>query len=107
MGRGGPNLGKRADKILREETAPPAEPIGTTGRATGVVKWWDARRGYGAIATSKTEPWDIWCGFSHIEATTGYRVLTEGQLVEGDYFRVDQESFKYAATRVRPLTHDE
>lgn len=38
MGRGGPNLGKRADAQLREAAALPAEPIGTEGHATGVVK---------------------------------------------------------------------
>ena len=102
MGRGGPNLGKRADAILRETAAEPTEPIGTKARTTGVVKWWNDQRGYGAIATTHTDPWDIWCGFAHIEAT-GPRSLTEGQLVEVEYFRVDQDSFKYVATRVRPL----
>ena len=106
MGRGGPDRGKRTDALVREAAAPPQEPIGTEGLATGVVKWWDGHRGYGAIATTNTHPWDIWCGFGRIE-TAGSRSLTEGQPVEVHYIRSDQDSFKYIATRVRPLPSDE
>ena len=102
MGRGGPNVGKRPDKVVREAAPVPQEPIGTQDRTTGAVKWWDEMRGYGAIETAKTGPWDIWCHFSHIDAS-GYRTLAPGQRVEVEFMRVDQESFKYVAQRVRAI----
>jgi CspA family cold shock protein len=102
MGRGGPNIGKRPDKIVRESAPPPQEPFFTQDTTTGTVKWWDGMRGYGAIETQKTGPWDIWCSFGHIDAA-GYRALAPGQRVEVQFMRLDQDSFKYVATRVRPI----
>lgn len=111
MGRGGPNIGKRPDKIVRESAPIPQEPIGTLDTTTGAVKWWDEMRGYGAIETQKTEPWDIWCHVAHIDAN-GYRTLTPGQRVQVQFMRLDQDSFKYVARHVRPVEpsrmgHDE
>jgi CspA family cold shock protein len=78
----------------------PPEPIGTEDAGTGVVKWWRDNKGYGVIACDKTSPWDIWCHFSHIEGA-GFRSLTAGERVVVDYVRLDRESFKYVARRVR------
>lgn len=103
MGKGGADLGKRADKITREGTPPPPEPLGTQSTTRGTAKWWRPEKGYGAIATAKTAPWDIWCHFSHVEGP-GFRELVPGEAVEVDYVRVDQESFKYVASAVRRLS---
>lgn len=102
MGKGGPDVGKRRDKIIRESAPAPLEPIGTARTTRGTVNWWDRARGYGAIASEATAPWDIWCHFSHIEGS-GYRELIPGEPVEVEYVRGDRESFKYVATAVRRL----
>ena len=96
------DIGKRPDKITRETTPSPTQPIGTVGSARGVVKWWQDAKGYGAISCAELDPWDIWCHFAHIEGT-GFRSLTPGDIVEVEYVRVDQESFKFVAQRVRRL----
>jgi CspA family cold shock protein len=93
---------KRHDKIARENSAPPPDPIGTSGTAVGIVKWWLDAKGYGAIAIDALAPWDVWCHFSQID-DDGFRSLTPGERVEVDYFRVDRESFKYVAQRVHRL----
>ena len=49
-----------------------------------------------------TAPWDIWSHFSAIE-TTGFKSLVPGERVEVDFFRADEESFRYLAKRVRRL----
>lgn len=103
MGKGGPDIGKRSDKIVRENARPPEEPIGTENSAVGTVKWWESAKGYGAIATEKADPWDIRCHFSHIEGG-GFRDLVPGERVEVDYCRADRESFKYVARAVRRLS---
>jgi CspA family cold shock protein len=103
VGKGDANIGKRADKVVRESALPHLEPIGTESTTRGVAKWWESAKGYGAIATEKTAPWDIWCHFSHIQGT-GYRELIPGETVEVDYFRADQDSFKYVASAVRRLS---
>jgi CspA family cold shock protein len=103
VGKGGPDIGKRPDKVVRENAPVPQEPIGTESTTRGTAKWWNSAKGYGAIASEKTAPWDISCSFSHIEGS-GYRELTPGEPVEVDYFRADQESFKYAASAVRRLS---
>lgn len=95
---------QKADRARRETSPPPTEPIGTPGTAHGVVKWWKQDKGYGAIACDHLDPWDIWCHFSHIEDQgAGYRALSPGDRVEVEYFRSDQDSFKYVGTRVRRL----
>jgi len=96
------DIGKRPDKAKREAASDPGEPIGTLATAEGVVRWWRNDKGYGAIGCDVLDPWDIWCHFSAIEdAGGGFRALTPGDAVEVDYMRVDQESFKYVALRVR------
>ena len=98
------DIGKRPDTIRREATSDPDDPIGTLAIAQGVVKWWRDDKGYGAIGCNHLDPWDIWCHFSNIEDTgTGFRSLTPGEIVEVEYMRADQESFKYVARRVRRL----
>jgi cold shock CspA family protein len=92
--------GKRPDKIARESAALPAEPIGTVDETIGRVKWWLDAKGYGAISTEKTAPWDIWCHFSHVQAT-GFRALAPGDSVHVQYVRSDRESFRYVARSVR------
>jgi cold shock CspA family protein len=101
------DIGKRPDKIRREATSDPAEPIGTLGTAPGVVKWWRDDKGYGAIDCDLLDPWDIWCHFSNIEDTGGgFRALKPGEPVEVEYMRIDQETFKYVARRVRRLAQE-
>lgn len=99
MGRGGPDIGKRSDKVAREHAPDPLAPIGTEDSGEGTVKWWDRARGYGAVSVGKIAPWDVWCGFSCIDAD-GYRELTPGESVQIDYYRADQDSFKYVASKV-------
>ena len=78
------------------------EPLGTGRVGRGTVKWWRPAKGYGVISCDDIAPWDIWCHFSAIEAE-GFRNLTEGEPVEVDFTRIDRESFKYVADRVRQL----
>jgi CspA family cold shock protein len=71
----------------------------------GMVKWWRDAKGYGVIACPEIAPWDIWCHFSAIEST-GFRTLVPGERVEVEYYRTEQDSFKYAARRVRRLSDE-
>ncbi|MCP3426656.1 MULTISPECIES: cold-shock protein [Rothia] len=48
--------------------------------ATGTVKWFDAEKGFGFIATDDGSD-DVFVHFSAIEGN-GYRELAEGQKVE-------------------------
>ena len=93
---------KRPDDIARDTAPIPNEPLGTQRVARGTVKWWRDAKGYGVIATPSTEPWDIWCHFSVVDGD-GFRTLATGEEVEVEYIRLDQESFKYVARRVRRL----
>ena len=68
----------------------------------GTVKWWRDAKGYGVISVTEIAPWDIWCHFSVIDSPPdGLRSLTQGESVEVEYYRFDQESFKYVAKSVR------
>jgi CspA family cold shock protein len=49
--------------------------------AVGTVKWFNADKGYGFIASDGGE--DVFVHFTAIQAT-GYRSLNEGQIVEFD-----------------------
>jgi len=49
-------------------------------RVNGVVKWFNASKGYGFI--SNTEGEDLFVHFSSIRENGGYRSLEEGQEVE-------------------------
>jgi CspA family cold shock protein len=93
---------KRPDELAREAAPEPTEPLFTQRTTIGVVKWWRDTKGHGVIAASEIAPWDIWCHFSAIEGS-GYRELKAGERVEVDYYRANQESFKYIAQRVRRL----
>jgi cold shock CspA family protein len=96
---------KKPDDLARETAAPPPEPLGTRRVATGTVKWWRAAKGHGVFATSATAPWDIWCHFSAVDGAAGFVMLEPGERVSVEYIRLDQESFKYVAERVRRIDH--
>jgi cold shock protein len=49
--------------------------------ATGIVKWFNAEKGYGFIARDGAK--DVFVHYSAIQAS-GYRTLEEGQRVEFD-----------------------
>ena len=71
--------------------------------ARGVVKWFKAEKGTGAISSSELPPGrDAWVHFSMIEGQ-GYRTLEVGEAVEFDYEAAQQDSFDFRATRVRRL----
>ncbi len=65
--------------------------------SSGVVKWFNAEKGYGFIARPDGE--DVFVHFSAIQMD-GYRTLDEGQLVE---FEVNQGPKGLQAANVRPL----
>ena len=65
--------------------------------AVGTVKWFNADKGYGFIASDGGE--DVFVHFTAIQAT-GYRSLSEGQVVE---FDVEQGRKGMQAANVRVL----
>jgi CspA family cold shock protein len=65
--------------------------------AVGTVKWFNADKGYGFIASEGGE--DVFVHFTAIQAT-GYRSLSEGQQVE---FDVEQGRKGAQAANVRVL----
>lgn len=70
---------------------------------TGVVKFYKAEQGWGAIASDALPgAADVWVHFSVIEGT-GYRELVAGDVVDFDAEAAQQDSFRYRATRVRRL----
>ena len=66
--------------------------------AVGTVKWFNADKGYGFIAQDGVDQ-DVFVHFTAIQAT-GYRSLTEGQVVE---FDVEQGRKGVQAANVRVL----
>ena len=71
--------------------------------AMGVVKFYKAEKGWGAISSDQLPPdRDAWVHFAVIEGD-GYRSLNQGDVVEFDYERARQDSFDFRATRVRKL----
>jgi cold shock protein len=68
-------------------------------RETGVVKWFNAAKGYGFISREGKE--DIFVHFSAIKED-GFKKLVEGQKVE---FGVEQTDKGLAAADVKPLDH--
>lgn len=73
--------------------------------ARGVVKFYRAEKGWGAIASDDLPPGrDAWVSFSAIEGTgSRYRFLAEGDRVEFDFEPAEQDSFRFVATRVSKL----
>jgi CspA family cold shock protein len=67
----------------------------------GVVKFFRAEKGWGGI-TSPDVPADVWVHYSDIEGD-GYKTLEEGQPVEFECVKQQQDSWQYVATRVRAL----
>ncbi|HLT61383.1 MAG TPA: cold shock domain-containing protein [Microlunatus sp.] len=71
--------------------------------AQGTVKFWKSDKGWGAIASPELpEGSDAFAHFSAVEAD-GFRELTAGDRVEFDYEAAQQDSFRFVATRVRPV----
>jgi CspA family cold shock protein len=65
----------------------------------GTVKWFNAEKGFGFIATDGGGP-DVFVHYSAIQAT-GYRTLEEGQRVE---FQVTQGNKGPQADQVKVVT---
>lgn len=71
--------------------------------ARGIVKWFNAKKGIGAITSSELPPGrDAWVHYSMIYGT-GDRTLLEGQHVDFQYEAAKQDSFDYRATSVALL----
>ncbi|GAB2571509.1 cold-shock protein [Microlunatus antarcticus] len=69
----------------------------------GVVKFYKVEKGWGAISSDALPAAaDAWVHFSVIEGT-GYRELAAGDVVEFDFEAVEQDSFRFRATRVKRL----
>ena len=66
--------------------------------ADGIVKWFNATKGYGFIGRDDNEA-DVFVHFSAIEME-GYRVLKEGQQVE---FAVEKGPKGLQAAEVKPI----
>jgi CspA family cold shock protein len=70
-----------------------------SGRETGVVKWFNAAKGYGFISREGKE--DVFVHYSAIQEE-GFKKLVEGQKVE---FGLEQTDKGLAAANVKPLDH--
>ncbi|SRR6266576_911283 len=70
---------QRPDDIARELAPEPTEPPGTRRTAVGTVKYWRDNKGYGAIVSEATAPWDIWFHFSAVEQRGGIATLPSGE----------------------------
>jgi cold shock protein len=70
------------------------EGLAMSNRIQGKVKWFNATKGYGFIASDNGP--DVFVHYSAIEAT-GYRTLEEGQRVE---FTLEQGQKGPQATKV-------
>jgi cold shock protein len=70
--------------------------------ARGVVKFWKAERGWGAISSDELPAGrDAWAHYSHIMDIPGYRSLEVGQAVEFTYEAARQDGFDFRAIEVR------
>lgn len=92
----------RPDDRARAAAGEPPEPLHSKAHTIGTVKYWHDSKGHGAISSESTAPWDIWCHFSALEME-GFKSLVPGERVAVDYYRANQESFRYVAERVRRL----
>lgn len=68
-------------------------------RETGVVKWFNAQKGYGFI--ERDSGGDVFVHFSAISDQAGFRTLEEGERVE---FSVEQGQKGPAAADVRRIS---
>lgn len=66
-------------------------------RLNGIVKWFNASKGYGFIGHDGGE--DVFVHFSAV-MTDGFRKLTEGQAVE---FSIEENPKGLQAVNVKPL----
>ena len=71
--------------------------MGDNGRETGVVKWFNDKKGYGFISRDSGD--DVFVHHSSIVAE-GFRSLAEGDRVE---FSITQENKGQAAVEVRKI----
>jgi cold shock protein len=71
--------------------------MGENGRETGVVKWFNDKKGYGFISRDSGD--DVFVHHSSIVAE-GFRSLAEGDRVE---FSITQEQKGQAAVDVRKI----
>ncbi len=71
--------------------------MGENGRETGVVKWFNDKKGYGFISRDSGD--DVFVHHSSIVAE-GFRTLAEGDRVE---FSITQENKGQAAVEVRKI----
>ncbi|MDP1990748.1 MAG: cold shock domain-containing protein [Syntrophales bacterium] len=71
--------------------------MGENGRETGVVKWFNDKKGYGFISRDSGD--DVFVHHSSIVAE-GFRSLAEGDRVE---FSITQENKGQAAVEVRKI----
>ncbi|GAB3469756.1 cold-shock protein [Kineococcus endophyticus] len=75
--------------------------------ARGVVKWFRAGKGTGAISSSELPPGrDAWVHLSMIEGP-GPLTLEIGEAVDFEYEAAQQDSFDFRATRVQRVTADD
>lgn len=71
--------------------------------AHGVVKFYKAEKGWGAISSPELPPGeDVFVHFSVVESD-GYRAFDPGDEVDFDYERAQQDSFVFRAIRARRL----
>ena len=68
----------------------------------GRVKFFRDDKGWGGIE-SDDAPGDVWVHFSAIERD-GYRTLVAGEAVEFRYEAAQQDSWRFRATWVRPIS---
>jgi CspA family cold shock protein len=71
--------------------------MGENGRETGIVKWFNDKKGYGFISRDSGD--DVFVHHSSIVAE-GFRSLAEGDRVE---FSITQENKGQAAVEVRKI----
>jgi len=69
--------------------------MGTVGMATGTVKWFDSKKGFGFIVNPEGK--DVFVHFSTIEGE-GFRALKDGETVE---YEQSQGNKGLLATNVR------
>ena len=71
--------------------------------ARGVVKFFKAEKGWGAISSTELPAGcDAWVHFSAIDMD-GFRALEAGEKVEFSYHEAQQDGFRFVADHVRRL----